>query len=75
MGGGIYSITLVRTSVRTYEYICTSVRTKNGFRGGAISFETIGVLDYYFMHRYMIMKYWSGSIRIQSIDYYQSYCP
>ena len=44
MGGGAYSITLVRTSVRTY---VRPVRTKNGFR--AISFEYIGVLDSYFI--------------------------
>ena len=61
--GGAYSITLVRTSVRTY--IRTSrtscpVRTKNGFR--AISFENIGVLDSYFIHRYIIIKYRSSLI-------------
>ena len=68
-GGGAYSITLVRTSVRTYihtyvrTYIRTyvrPVRTKNGFR--AISFENIGVLDSYFIHRYIIIKYRSSSI-------------
>ena len=53
-GGGAYSITLVRTSVRP-------VRTKNGFR--AISFEYIGVLDSYFIHRYIIIKYRSSLIR------------
>ena len=52
-GEGAYSITLVRTSVRP-------VRTKNGFR--AISFENIGVLDSYFIHRYIIIKYRSSSI-------------
>ena len=35
-----------------------SVRTKNGFR--AISFENIGVLDSYFIHRYIIIKYRSS---------------
>ena len=30
------------------------VRTKNGFR--AISFEYIGVLDSYFIHRYISIK-------------------
>ena len=60
-GGGAYSITLVRTSVLLY--VPTSfrpVRTKNGFR--AISFEYIGVLDSYFIHRYIIIKYRSSSI-------------
>ena len=52
-GGGAFSITLVRTSVRP-------VRTKNGFR--AISFEHIGVLDSYFIHRYIIIKYRSSLI-------------
>ena len=33
---------------------------KNGFR--AISFEYIGVLDSYFIHRYLIIKYRSSSI-------------
>ena len=33
---------------------------KNGFR--AISFENIGVLDSYFIHRYVIIKYRSSSI-------------
>ena len=37
-----------------------SVCTKNGF--GAISFEYIGVLDLYFIHRYIIIKYRSSSI-------------
>ena len=60
-GGGAYSITLVRTSVLLY--VRTSfrpVRTKNGFQ--AISFEYIGVLDSYFIHRYIIIKYRSSSI-------------
>ena len=62
-GGGAYSITLVRTSVRTY--IRTSrtscpLSTENGFR--AISFEDIGVLDWYFIYRYIIIKYRSSSI-------------
>ena len=34
--------------------------TKNGFR--AISFEYIGELDSYFIHRYIIIKYRSSSI-------------
>ena len=33
---------------------------KNGFR--AISFEYIGELDSYFIHRYIIIKHWSRSI-------------
>ena len=61
MGGGAYSITLVRTYVHMYvrTYV-RPVRTKNGFR--AISFENIGVLDSYFIHRYIIIKYRSSLI-------------
>ena len=36
------------------------LRMKNGLR--AISFEYIGVLDSYFIHRYIIIKYRSSSI-------------
>ena len=36
-----------------------SVHTKNGFR--SISFEKIGRLDSYFIHRYIIIKYSSDS--------------
>ena len=36
------------------------LRMKNGFR--AISFEYIDVLDSYFIHRYIIIKYRSSSI-------------
>ena len=36
------------------------VRTKNGLR--AISFKYIGVLDSYFIHRYIIIKYRSSLI-------------
>ena len=55
MGGGghIASPLSVRPCVRP-------VRTKNGYR--AISFENIGVLDSYFIHRYIIIKYRSSSI-------------
>ena len=53
-GGGAYSITLVRTS-RPY------VSTKNGFQ--AISFEYIGVLDSYFIHKHISIKYRSSSIK------------
>ena len=52
MGGGHTASPL---SVRT----SCPVRTKNGFR--AISFEYIGVLDSYFIHRYIIIKYRSNS--------------
>ena len=58
MGGGhIASPLSVRTYVRTY---VRPVRTKNGFR--AISFEYIDVLDSYFIHRYISIKYRSSSI-------------
>ena len=33
---------------------------KNGFQ--AISFEYIGVLDFYFIYRYMVIKYRSSTI-------------
>ena len=36
------------------------LRMKNGFR--AISFDYIGVLDSYFIHRYIIIKYRQSSI-------------
>ena len=52
-GGHIASPLSVRPYVRP-------VRTKNGFR--AISFEYIGVLDSYFIHRYIIIKHRSSSI-------------
>ena len=63
--GGAYSITLVRTYVHTYvhTYVRTyvrPVRTKNGFR--VISFKYIGLLDSYFIHRYISIKYRSSSI-------------
>ena len=51
---GAYSITLVRTSVRT------SRTYEKSFR--AISFKYIGVLDSYFIHRYIIIKYRSSWI-------------
>ena len=54
MGGGHIASPL---SVRPYVRL---VRMKNGFR--AISFENIGVLDSYFIHRYIIIKYRSCSI-------------
>ena len=37
------------------------LREKNGFR--AISFENIDVLDSYFIHSYIIIKYMSSSIK------------
>ena len=52
-GGHIASPLSIHTYVRP-------VRTKNGFRG--ISFENIGVLDSYFIHRYIIIKYRSSMI-------------
>ena len=56
MGGHIASPMSVRTYVHTYvPYV-----RKNGFR--VISFEYIGVLDSYFIHRYIIIKYRSSSI-------------
>ena len=60
-GGHIASPLSVRRYVHTYvrTYV-RPVRTKNGFR--AISFENIGVLDSYFIHRYIIIKYRSSSI-------------
>ena len=59
MGGGhIASPLSVGPFVRTY--IRTSRTYENGFR--AISFENIGVLDSYIIHRYIIIKYRSSSI-------------
>ena len=49
------------------------LRMKNGFR--AISFEYIGVLDSYFIHRYIIIKYRSSLIMDKIHNYYQSYGP
>ena len=48
-----------RPYIRTSRTSCP-VCTKNGFR--AISFEYIDVLDLYFIHRYIIIKYRSSSI-------------
>ena len=56
-GGHIASPLSVRPYVRTY---VRPLRTKNVFR--AISFEYIGVLDSYFIHRYIIIKYRSSLI-------------
>ena len=55
MGGGGHIASPL--SVRTY---IRPVRTKNGFR--AISFKYVGVLDSYFIHRYISIKYRSSSI-------------
>ena len=41
----------------------------------AISFEIIGVLDSYFIHKYIILKYRSISIRIISTDFCWSHDP
>ena len=59
-GGHIASPLSVHPYVRTSRTPCP-VRTKNGFR--AISFEYIGVLDSYFIHRYISIKYRSSSIK------------
>ena len=48
------------------------LRMKNGFQ--AISFEYSYVLDSYFIHRYIIIKYGS-SLRVKSTNYHQSYGP
>ena len=53
MGGHIVSLLSVRTSV-------PSIRNKNGFH--SISFEKISLLDSYFIHRYIIIKYRSSLI-------------
>ena len=58
-GGHIASPLSVRPYIRTSRTSCP-VRTRNGFR--AISFEYMGVLDSYFIHRYIIIKYRSSSI-------------
>ena len=58
MGGGHIASPL---SVRTYVHMYVHpVRTKKGFR--VISFEYIGALDSYFIHRYIIIKYRSSLI-------------
>ena len=46
---------------------------KNGFQ--AISFEIIGLLDSFFIHRYININYRSSSIIVKSTDYYQNYGP
>ena len=55
MGGGghIASPLSIRITSRP-------IHMKNGFQ--AISFEYIGVLDLYFIHRYIIIKYRSSLI-------------
>ena len=55
MGEGAYSITAVRTYVRTYIPYVPNI----GFR--SLSFEKISLLDSYFIHRYIIIKYRSSS--------------
>ena len=40
-----------------------------------IFFKKIGVLDSYFIHRYIIIKYKSSAIRVKSANYYESYGP
>ena len=43
-----------------FNFIISSVCTKNGFH--SISFEKICVLDSYFIHRYIIIKYKPSSL-------------
>ena len=45
----------------------------NGFQ--AISFEYIGILDSYFIHRYIIIKYRSSLIKDKSSGYCLELCP
>ena len=56
-GGHIASPLSVRAYIRTY---VPSGTYEKGF--WAISFEYIGALDSYFIHRYIIIKYRSSSI-------------
>ena len=58
MGGGGHIASPL--SVRMYVPYVLSRTYENGFR--VISFENIGVLDSYFIHRYIIIKYRSSSI-------------
>ena len=58
-GGHIASLLSVRPYIRTSRTSCP-IRTRNGFR--AISFEYMGVLDSYFIHRFIIIKYRSSTI-------------
>ena len=46
----------IASPLSVHPYVCTSrpIRMKNGF--WAISFEYIGVLDSYFIHRYIIIN-------------------
>ena len=59
-GGGAYHITAVRKYIGTYVPSVSPVRDTNGFR--AIFFEKIGILDWNFIHRYIIIKCRSSSI-------------
>ena len=73
MGGGhIVSPLSVRMYVRTARTSCP-ICTKNGFQ--AISFEYISVLDSYFIHRYIIMKYRSSSITDKIHRLLSELCP
>ena len=67
--GGAYSITAVRTYVRPV----LPIRNTNDFR--AISFEKIGVLNWNFIHRYIIIKCRSIQFRVKSTNYFGSYGP
>ena len=71
--GRAYSITAVRTFVRPVRPSVRPVRNTNGFR--AISFERIGVLDWNFIHRYVIIKYGQVWFRVKSANYFESYGP
>ena len=46
---------------------------KNGLK--AISFEYIGILDSFFIHRYIIIKYRSSLIKDKIHQYCQELCP
>ena len=59
-------MTLVRLSCAFHSYICTS-STGHGFN--AISFDSIGMLDTYFIHRFIIITYRSSSIEDKSSNY------
>ena len=51
---GAYSICLIHTATPSRP-IHTYIHTKNGF--SAVSFEYIGILKSYFIHRYIIIRY------------------
>ena len=57
-----YRSSLITDKINPYiiRVMALDLRMKNGFR--AIPFEYVGVLDSYFIHRYVIIKYRSSSI-------------